>query len=163
MVRRNPAWRRKGFTLIELMIGVAILGLLVSLAIAGYQNFMKKAQTVEAELALGDLRKLQETYFSENNTYTNDLSLLGFHTVRPLKTYTIAITLGQDEVKGIGKFKAKGKGTSPILYEAAATGNLDGDPDLDAWVLTVYEDGSSTLSHGCIPQGQVKVDFGCVD
>jgi len=43
----NPSIKRKGFTLIELMIVVAIIGILSSLALPAYSNYTKKAKFAE--------------------------------------------------------------------------------------------------------------------
>lgn len=46
----------KGFTLIELIITVAIVGILASIAIPSYQNYVARAQTAEALALLGALK-----------------------------------------------------------------------------------------------------------
>ncbi len=56
----------KGFTLIELGIVVAIIGLIAAIAIPAFQNFVKKAKMVEGEAALSEIKRLEERYFAEN-------------------------------------------------------------------------------------------------
>lgn len=61
-------WAR-GFTLIELMIVVAIVGLLVSLAIPQFVKFHYKAKQAEVRVNLGMIRQLEEAYATEYNMY----------------------------------------------------------------------------------------------
>lgn len=55
--------REKGFTLIELMIVVAIIGVLAAVAIPAYMNFTKKAKTAEATTNLGAIYQGARSYF----------------------------------------------------------------------------------------------------
>jgi type IV pilus assembly protein PilE len=132
------------------MIAVGIIGLLVAIAIPQFQNFLKKAQSVEGETALSEIRRLEDQYYSENFQYSSNLATIGFNAAISLKNYSVSIQLN-------------GAGPPPFLYRATATANLDDDPDLDAWVLTQYTDGSSDRKHGCIPTGVGAVQFDCAD
>ena len=58
-----------GFTLIELMVTVAILGVLASIAIPAYNGYVLTAKMAEADNNLAALRLAEEEYFLENNTY----------------------------------------------------------------------------------------------
>lgn len=69
---------KKGFTLIELMIVVAIIGILAAIAIPNFMNYQCKARQSEAKTALGTLRTLQEAYYAQYDTYTDNLSNLGY-------------------------------------------------------------------------------------
>ncbi len=61
--------RRKGFTLIELMIVVAIIAILASIAIPQYKKFQLKAKTSEAKSNIGAIRSAEETYAAEHDVY----------------------------------------------------------------------------------------------
>lgn len=67
----------KGFTLIELMIVVVIIALLAGIAIPSYQKHVIETRRSDAKIALTELAQLQESYFADNNEYTNDLRDLG--------------------------------------------------------------------------------------
>ncbi len=60
---------QKGFTLIELMIVVAIIGILASIAIPSYQDYVKKGRAAEATSTLADLRIKMEQCFQDNRSY----------------------------------------------------------------------------------------------
>ncbi|GEN26883.1 pilin [Halovibrio variabilis] len=68
----QPATRstkQGGFTLIELMIVVAIIGVLASIAVPQYQNYVGRAQATEAFTATAGLRTDIGLYFSENGNF----------------------------------------------------------------------------------------------
>jgi type IV pilus assembly protein PilA len=58
-----------GFTLIELMIGVAIIGILASVGIPNYLRFQMKAKSAEAKLNLAAIRTAEKAFFSEYGSY----------------------------------------------------------------------------------------------
>jgi len=68
----------RGFTLIELMVVVAIVGLLAALAYPAYESQLRKARRADARTALLDLAVRQERFFSINNTYTTSAANLGY-------------------------------------------------------------------------------------
>jgi type IV pilus assembly protein PilE len=61
--------KSKGFTLIELMIVVAIVGILASIAVPAYSDYVKRGKAAEATTTLADLRVKMEQYFQDNRTY----------------------------------------------------------------------------------------------
>ncbi|MES2578961.1 MAG: type IV pilin protein [Pseudomonadota bacterium] len=60
---------QKGFTLIELMIVVAIIGILASIAIPSYQEYVRRARASGATGVLADMRIKMEQYYQDNRTY----------------------------------------------------------------------------------------------
>jgi len=62
-----------GYTLVELMIVVAIVGILASIAVPGYQNYTMRAKAVEAVNTLASINAAQRAYIenSETETYCN--------------------------------------------------------------------------------------------
>jgi type IV pilus assembly protein PilE len=67
-----------GVTLIELMIVVVVLSILVAVGYPQYQEFTARAQRNEARAALLMLATNQERFYLNNNTFTADLTQLGF-------------------------------------------------------------------------------------
>jgi len=68
--------RRKtdGFTLIEMMIVVAVLGLLTAIALPMYQETMRKSRRSEAMRELMELASRQERFYAQNSAYTSDIN-----------------------------------------------------------------------------------------
>lgn len=60
-----------GFTLIEVMIVVVIVGILAAIALPSYSNYVTRSKLIDAHTKLGDLRVQMEKYFMDNRSYLN--------------------------------------------------------------------------------------------
>ncbi len=69
---------RLGFTLVELMIVVAIIGILASIAIPNFQKYQARARQREANIALSAIYTSQKGFIAESNTYTACLRQAGY-------------------------------------------------------------------------------------
>jgi type IV pilus assembly protein PilE len=69
MTPLTPAKRAGGFTLLELMITVAIIGILAAVALPSYRNYVLRAQLVDATTGLANFRAQMEKHFQDNRTY----------------------------------------------------------------------------------------------
>lgn len=74
--RKVSKINRNGFTLVELMITVAILGILAAVAIPAYSNYVNRAKQSDAIIGLKAAQMAQEQYFSENNAYSSTIDIL---------------------------------------------------------------------------------------
>ena len=70
--------RHAGFTLIELMVVVATIGVISAIAIPSLQKYVWRAQRNEAYLNLNGIYKAQTSYFTDNGRYADDFNVLGF-------------------------------------------------------------------------------------
>lgn len=76
MYRKTAA----GFTLIELMIVVVIIGILAAFAYPAYQDSVTKSRRSDGVSMINQVLQAQERYFTENMTYSTDLTDLGYGT-----------------------------------------------------------------------------------
>jgi len=70
-----------GFTLIELMVTVAVVSILATIAVTSYTSQVQKSRRTEAKSALLDLAGREERLFSTTNAYSSDEAFLGYATV----------------------------------------------------------------------------------
>ena len=67
---RKPQRVRRGFTLIELMIVVAVVAILAAVALPTYQDSVRKARRTEAKASLSVAAQMMERYLTEKGSYT---------------------------------------------------------------------------------------------
>ena len=68
----------RGFTLIELMIAVMIVGILSSIAVPAYSDYVTKSRRAQAKQFMMDLATRQEQFMLDNKTYAQSTQELGF-------------------------------------------------------------------------------------
>jgi type IV pilus assembly protein PilE len=122
---------QKGFTLIELMIVVAVIGILASIALPAYTEYIKKGKAAEATSKLADLRVKMEQSFQDNRVYTcpvaADLSsgakyftytcTLG---AAPAMTYTLTATGNASQTMGNFNFTVNEANAKTSTYDGVA-------------------------------------------
>jgi type IV pilus assembly protein PilA len=145
MLRRMKGQR--GFTLIELMIVVAIIGILAAIAIPNFLTYQAKAKQSEAKVNLGGIFTSATSYFAENSTFVAaNQGLLGYSpTGNPKYNFfwgntAFAFTPGAPATitctnpAAITSAPAT-VGASATSFTAGARGNIDSDVTCDDWTI----------------------------
>ncbi len=129
-----------GVTLMELMIVVVIVGILAAVGYPNYRNFVDRAKRTEAKAALLQIATNQERFYLNNNTYTNDLTNLGFPVAGTYETdsgsYDVTIAPGADAntYSASATFKLGGSEAGKCLtFTINATGVKASAPYADCW------------------------------
>jgi type IV pilus assembly protein PilA len=131
---------KKGFTLIELMIVVAIIGILAAIAIPNFLRFQAKSKQSEAKTNLGGIFTAETAYFAEQNGY-NGLDVVSWApsgTCRYAYAASAGFTLGDNTAANVAAAVARGTFDNTVgafSFLAAAAGNIDTDATLDVWTM----------------------------
>ncbi len=151
----HPMKNQRGFTLIELMIVVAIIGILAAIAFPNFLSYQARSRQSEAKVNLGGIFVSQSAYFGEQSVYGN-FSQIGFALASASNRYTYRSggaapeggpstnTVNVDMISpGGGRVptpenKAKPAINSPVTsttpgFIATATANIDADASIDQW------------------------------
>ena len=105
-----------GFTLIELMITVAIIAILTMIAYPSYQQYILKSHRTDAKTALLDLATRQERLFTLQNVYSSAPAALGYGAA----SFPIAIQSGNQSYYVLSVQQVNNAASSPT-YTAIAT------------------------------------------
>ena len=87
---------RAGFTVIELVVCLAILTILGIIALPMHRHSLEKAKAVEAKLALSEVDRLEQLHYANRGSYTSDLQELGFKLYSALKYTQLFVQARQD-------------------------------------------------------------------
>lgn len=118
--------KNKGFTLVELMVAVAILGILASIVLPSYQDYLRKGRRSAAQSVLMDVAQKQQQYLLDSRSYASDLSALNITVPSDVsKYYTITLTAANG---------------APPTFTATATPNSGTDQASDS-TLTIDNTG----------------------
>ena len=126
---------RRGFSLTELMIVVAIIGILAVLAIPNFLTYQARAKQSEAKTNLVALHTSELAYFAEKNTYVDDFNAIGFAVTGSSQLYYYELGDGSSGTLPPGCTASTLDNVSATGFTAVATANIDGDPTCDIWTI----------------------------
>ena len=96
--RLLPGMRSRGFTLIELMITVAIVAILAAIALPSYYQYILRSNRSAAESLMQEMASAQERYMVDARQFASSASALGYgtlpNTVSPNYTLAVATSAG---------------------------------------------------------------------
>lgn len=142
---------KKGFTLIELMIVVAIIGILAAIAIPNFLKFQCRSKQSEAKQNLGAIYTAMMSYYSNNDTYPETADISGQVDCWGLMSWGPSGVTRYQYQCGAGNFQidaqskasdvcnTAGAGSTTAstqtAFTVAAVGNLDTDDFCDEWAI----------------------------
>jgi len=126
---------RRGFSLAELMIVVAIIGILAVIAIPNFLSYQARAKQSEAKTNLAAIHASEMAYFAEKNAYVDDFNAIGFSVTGSSQLYYYELGKSSSGTLPSGCTASTLDKVSKTGFTAVATANIDGDPTCDVWTI----------------------------
>lgn len=124
-----------GFTLIELMITVAIVGILAAVALPAYQDYTVRGQVSEGFVLSGGVQTAIAEYYAQNGSFPASLGTIGL--TDPVGKY----------VSDIAEVGTATTGTITVTYGLGSNTKINGQ----TLTLTATDPGSGVINWACAP------------
>lgn len=165
---------QKGFTLIELMITVAIVGILAAVALPAYINYTIRGQVTEGFTIIGGIQTSMQEYYATTGSFPVDLDQLGINV--PIGKYVESISVYQGSsstasadinpgfvnvifASGGGSGNTGTTGVIQVVFGNSSNANIQ----QKSLLMTAQDDGSGNISWTCTSpdMSQAYLPTGC--
>ncbi len=132
----------RGVTLLELMIVVVIISILTAIAYPNYREYVTRAKRTEAKAALLQIATNQERFYLQNNSYTTNMTNLGFPVAGAFlsdsDSYIINVGAADaNDFTATATFQLGGDEAGKCLtFQIDGRGAKTSAPDTDCWTRT---------------------------
>ena len=120
----------KGMTLIELLLVLALIGILLSMAVPKLMPLIGRTKSLEAQMQLKHLLSLEKNYFYIHSKYTTDLNELGFEQAK----------LATQDGKANYRLEVTEANHRAFIAKASSVTDFDQDGEFNVWQINQEEE-----------------------
>ncbi len=129
-LKRTTTLKLKGMTLIELLLVLALIGILLSMAVPKLMPLIGRTKSLEAQMQLKHVLNLEKNYFYINSKYSNNLEDLGFEQSK----------LVTEDGKANYKIEIVEANNKSFTAKALSVTDFDQDGQLNIWQINQDEE-----------------------
>jgi type IV pilus assembly protein PilA len=133
---------KSGFSLVELMVVVAIIGILATIAVPNFQRFQARAKQTSARTELSGIYTAQKSFHVEYSSFTRDLQIAGF-VPEGIRLPNPPVALNRNQVIDINRIYGSSMGAVPAVGATSAVPAVAGTA---AAMITGFAAGAVGLS-----------------